>query len=279
MTTINAYTIRREKKIESRNKINLSFKLWNEDDEEPESIDEMTKKFIKIKNYFSTDKLNINDYEYSDSESENNIITPIMKETDKEAETIIDGDKSDTSSNFIKPEFINRKTRRVYEQEIFEEPLPSLPESVGPQPMHIEFDRKDERKFYAGTGIKQKEADLFSHYVQQGKRIPRRGEVGLSSDEINRYESLGYVMSGTRHKTMNLARMKKEQLLYTAEEKRALAIYNLEEQQRRERNIINEMKYMWQTKKEDVDEDEQEQQQEKEQENNGSNSNNKQSEK
>ena len=63
-------------------------------------------------------------------------------------------------------------------------------------------------------------------------------------------------MSGTRHRRMNLMRMKKEQQLYTAEEKRALAIYNLEEQQRRERNIINEMKYMWQTKKDDPEEEE-----------------------
>jgi len=69
----------------------------------------------------------------------------------------------------------------------------------------------------------------------------------LSSDDIERYESLGYVMSGSRHKKMNAARIKKEAQIYTAEEKRALAIYNLEEQQRREQNIINEMKVIWKT--------------------------------
>ena len=36
-------------------------------------------------------------------------------------------------------------------------------------------------------------------YVQEGKRIPRRGEVGLKADEIERFERIGYVMSGSRH--------------------------------------------------------------------------------
>lgn len=47
-------------------------------------------------------------------------------------------------------------------------------------------------------------------YVQTGKRIPRRGEVGLRADEIERFESLGYVMSGSRHNRMNAVRIRKE---------------------------------------------------------------------
>ena len=35
--------------------------------------------------------------------------------------------------------------------------------------------------------------------LQSGKRIPRRGEVGMSAEEIEQYEGLGYVMSGSRH--------------------------------------------------------------------------------
>lgn len=35
-------------------------------------------------------------------------------------------------------------------------------------------------------------------YVQKGKRIPRRGEIGLSGDKIAEFESAGYVMSGSR---------------------------------------------------------------------------------
>ena len=35
-------------------------------------------------------------------------------------------------------------------------------------------------------------------YVESGKRIPRRGEIGLTSDEISAFESAGYIMSGSR---------------------------------------------------------------------------------
>ena len=35
-------------------------------------------------------------------------------------------------------------------------------------------------------------------YIAEGKRIPRRGEIGLTSDEIQAYEKIGYVMSGSR---------------------------------------------------------------------------------
>ena len=35
-------------------------------------------------------------------------------------------------------------------------------------------------------------------YVQEGKRIPRRGEIGLTSNEIEDFEEAGFVMSGSR---------------------------------------------------------------------------------
>jgi len=35
-------------------------------------------------------------------------------------------------------------------------------------------------------------------YIAEGKRIPRRGEIGLTSDQIEAYEKIGYVMSGSR---------------------------------------------------------------------------------
>ena len=47
--------------------------------------------------------------------------------------------------------------------------------------------------------MKPGDGDVIAQYVQQGKRIPRRGEVGLSVDEIQKFEGLGYVMSGSRH--------------------------------------------------------------------------------
>ena len=36
-------------------------------------------------------------------------------------------------------------------------------------------------------------------YVEEGKRIPRRGEIGLTSREIEDFEDVGYVMSGSRY--------------------------------------------------------------------------------
>jgi hypothetical protein len=42
------------------------------------------------------------------------------------------------------------------------------------------------------------EGEAMAQFVEQNKRIPRRGEIGKSSEEIAHFESLGYVMSGSR---------------------------------------------------------------------------------
>jgi len=85
------------------------------------------------------------------------------------------------------------------------------------------------------------EGAAIAQFVQQGKRIPRRGEVGWKGDEIQELEDLGYVMSGSRHKRMNAIRLRKENQVYSAEEKRALALVNWEEKQQRERELINSL--------------------------------------
>lgn len=79
-------------------------------------------------------------------------------------------------------------------------------------------------------------------FAKQGQRIPRRGEVGLTSDQIESYEEIGYVMSGSRHSRMNAIRIRKENQIYTAEEKAALAMFNAEEAQRKEEKLVEEMK-------------------------------------
>lgn len=60
-------------------------------------------------------------------------------------------------------------------------------------------------------------------FVSEGQRIPRRGEIGLESSEIEKYEASGYVMSGSRHARMNAVRMRKENQVISAEEKRGSA--------------------------------------------------------
>lgn len=47
-------------------------------------------------------------------------------------------------------------------------------------------------------------------FVQQNMRIPRRGEIGWSGEEIESLEEQGFVMSGSRHKRMNAVRIRKE---------------------------------------------------------------------
>ncbi len=43
------------------------------------------------------------------------------------------------------------------------------------------------------------EGDAIARFVQDNKRIPRRGEIGLTSDEIDTFEKQGFVMSGNRY--------------------------------------------------------------------------------
>ncbi|GLU03541.1 hypothetical protein SLE2022_207340 [Rubroshorea leprosula] len=105
-----------------------------------------------------------------------------------------------------------------------ERPAPDNEPSVGPKPLpraegHISF----------GGALRPGEGDAIAKYVQQGKRIPRRGEVGLSAEEILKFQTIGYVMSGSRHQRMNAIRFRKENQVYGAGDKRALARFNYEE--------------------------------------------------
>ena len=65
---------------------------------------------------------------------------------------------------------------------------------------------------------------------------------GTQGDEIERLENQGYVMSGSRHARMNAIRIRKESQVYSAEEKRALALIAFEEKRQRENKIIGDLK-------------------------------------
>jgi len=92
-----------------------------------------------------------------------------------------------------------------------------------------------------GGSLLPGEGSAMAQYIQNGKRIPRRGEVGLSSEVIERFEDLGYIMSGSRHKRMTAVRLRKENQVYTAEEKRALAVFNYEQKIKKEVQVMDEM--------------------------------------
>lgn len=164
----------------------------------------------------------------SESESE-------KSHSDKSSDSEVDA-KSITMVDEAKEAEINAEVLKFKElMELRKKPLEDdLP--VGPMPLpraegHISY----------GGALRPGEGDAIAQYVQQGKRIPRRGEVGLSADEIQKFESLGYVMSGSRHQRMNAIRIRKENQVYSAEDKRALAMFNYEEKSKRETKVMADL--------------------------------------
>jgi hypothetical protein len=89
-----------------------------------------------------------------------------------------------------------------------------------------------------GAAMLPGEADAYAQYVQDNKRIPRRGEIGLTAEEIEKYEDLGYQMSGSRHRRMNAVRIRKESQIYSHEEQRILAQVNNAERMKRENQVV-----------------------------------------
>lgn len=79
------------------------------------------------------------------------------------------------------------KSSKKSESEMASEAFGPTPR-VGPALGHKDF----------GRALLPGEGAAMAAYVAEGKRIPRRGEIGLTSDEIASYESVGYVMSGSR---------------------------------------------------------------------------------
>jgi hypothetical protein len=88
-----------------------------------------------------------------------------------------------------------------------------------------------------GEAMLPGEGSAMAEYVKAGKRIPRRGEIGLSPDQIEHYENIGFVMSGSRHHRMNAVRI-------TAEGKRAQLQQTLEERARHEAKILANFREM-----------------------------------
>lgn len=118
--------------------------------------------------------------------------------------------------------------------------------AVGPSPLKIIEEKATERTY--GGALLAGEGFAMAAYIQSGKRIPRRGEIGLTSEEIKAYEDVGFVMSGSRHRRMNAVRIRKENQVISAEEKRALLILNREANIKKETEIIASLKDMVQEK-------------------------------
>jgi len=119
-------------------------------------------------------------------------------------------------------------------------------EEQGPMPLQTrnETMKLSQSKGSYGGQLLAGEGDAMAGFVQSNVRIPRRGEVGIKADEIEELESLGFVMSGSRHRRMNAVRIRKENQVYSAEEKRALAMYNFEEKASRETAMVTDLREM-----------------------------------
>ena len=59
----------------------------------------------------------------------------------------------------------------------------------------------------------------------------------MSSDQIDNFEQMGYVMSGSRHRRMNAVRVRKENQVISAEEKRGILKMQAEEKAKRENQV------------------------------------------
>ncbi|CAD8154199.1 unnamed protein product [Paramecium pentaurelia] len=110
---------------------------------------------------------------------------------------------------------------------------------IGPMPLL--FDKNLQHRTNYGSQLLPGEGAAIAYYIQSGKRIPRRGEVGLTSEDIEKYEGLGYVMSGNKHRKMNAVRQRKEMQILNAEQGKALMIFNYEQKVKREKQIIDQL--------------------------------------
>lgn len=99
-----------------------------------------------------------------------------------------------------------------------------------------------------GKDLMPGEGTKLAAFVQEGERIPRRGEIGMTSNEIDDFEKQGYVMSGSRNVRMEAVRIRKENQVYSAEELAALSQFSREERQVRDDRMMNRMRMMVEAK-------------------------------
>ncbi|XP_036775000.2 NF-kappa-B-activating protein isoform X1 [Manis pentadactyla] len=145
-------------------------------------------------------------------------------------------DSSDSSSKDSQEEFLEYPWKdRSKPEEPSDLIGPEAPKTLASQ---------DDKPLNYGHALLPGEGAAMAEYVKAGKRIPRRGEIGLTSEEIASFERSGYVMSGSRHRRMEAVRLRKENQIYSADEKRALASFNQEERRKRENKILASFREM-----------------------------------
>ena len=143
----------------------------------------------------------------------------------------------------------SRSFRSVYEKRDPNKPAPKKDQVLSSASSYSEED--DEHKQASGKSkpkvqsdprydvpMLPGEASAILPYIQSGQRIPRRGEIGLTSETISRFEKAGYVMSGSRNAYMTAMRMKKENAVMGVEEERRLRQLSMDTKKKRELEVI-----------------------------------------
>ncbi|KAF8329401.1 ras-induced vulval development antagonist-domain-containing protein [Cantharellus anzutake] len=163
---------------------------------------------------------------------------PLTQMTDSPPNPLIDIAPlvATTSSGTKAP--LSQNTTQIYDDDDGDE--------VGPLPYKRKEDKINERDY--GGALLKGEGSAMAAFVLSNQRIPRRGEIGLTSDEIDKFEKSGYVMSGSRHRRMNAVRMRKENQVISAEEKRGILKLQKEEREKRENLIVGGFKEMLEEK-------------------------------
>ncbi|CAB4392406.1 DUF926-domain-containing protein [Rhizophagus irregularis] len=156
-------------------------------------------------------------------------------ETDQRSEVSV----KDRETQVLKEDtFISEEIEKIVEKRAEQQQQEDT--IVGPLPTPVNETKLGERDY--GGALLAGEGSAMAAYVQEGKRIPRRGEIGLTSNEIQSFEDVGYVMSGSRHRRMNAVRIRKENQVISAEEKRAVMLFNQEEKSKKENKIISDFR-------------------------------------
>jgi hypothetical protein len=115
-------------------------------------------------------------------------------------------------------------------------------DDFGPKPVSMSGPSSSHMDY--GKALLPGEGAAMAEYAQKNMRIPRRGEVGWSSNEIDSFENLGYVMSGSRHARMDAVRQRKEDQVLTAEDKRTMALLAHEEKKKKELELVGGFRAM-----------------------------------
>lgn len=116
-------------------------------------------------------------------------------------------------------------------------------EIIGPMPPAPTEEKQLKEREY-GSQLLPGEGTAMAAFVQDGQRIPRRGEIGLDADQLSAFERAGFVMSGSRHERMNEVRVRKENQVISAEERREMLKAHAEERAQREAEIIGQFREM-----------------------------------